>query len=290
MYFSEQDQQRVQYASLGVGLVLLIALLATGGYIPSPPYWIPIDRRFNTGLALTFLLFMGAPALIEWINNRYLSGVEENLPLFLRDITNEVQSGVPLMFALETASTRDYGPITKPLRQTMNRINVTSDIENSLIWFGNQLVLSQAKRLSLVLIEAYSTGGLITEILETSHEIFEVLSKHKSDREGLTSPYLYIVYLGNAVFLIISWVLHSKFLTPMAEIALDPNVQATGLVSSLFNLDYYWAILFWAAILESIVGGLIGGKIKHGKMSKGFAYASLLLLFTVVFFNSGLFR
>ena len=290
MYFSEQDQRNVRITSIGVGLVLIIAILATGNYIPSPPYWISTDRRFNTGLSLSLLLIMGAPALIEWINNRYLNQVEDYLPLFLRDITNEVQSGVPLMFALENASKREYGPITMPLRRTMNRINITSDIESSLIWFGDQLVLPQAKRLSLILIEAYSTGGVVTDILEATNEIFTVLSKHKSDREGLTNPYLYIVYLGTVVFLIISWVMHTKFLIPLSEISLDPNIQATGLVSGLFNVDYYWAILFWAAVIESIVGGLLGGKIKYGSLSKGLSYASVLLFLTIAFFNSGLFR
>lgn len=290
VYFDEKNKQMVQYASFGVGIILFILIFITGGYVPRAPFWIPIDRRINTGLALSILIMMGAPALIEWINNQFLNDVEENLPLFLRDLTNEVQSGVPLMFALESASTKDYGQITKPLRQTMNRINVTSDIEGSLTWFGNQLVIPQAKRLSLVLIEAYSTGGVITEILETSHDIFSVLSKHKSDREGLTNPYLYIVYLGTVVFLIISWVLQTKFLVPLAEIASDPNIQSTGLVSAIFNVEYYWAVLFWAAVLEAIVGGLLGGKIKHGKILKGLSYASVLLLGTIVFFNSGMFR
>lgn len=172
----------------------------------------------------------------------------------------------------------------------MNRINVTSDVESSLLWFGEQLVVPQAKRLALVLIEAYSTGGVITEILEASHEIFSILSKHKSDREGLTNPYLYIVYLGNFVFLIISWVLQTRFLMPLADIASDPNIQATNLVSATFNTEYYWAILFWASVMEAVVGGLLGGKIKHGKLSKGLSYASVLLLVTIFFFNSGLFR
>lgn len=290
VYFDEKSKQMVQYASIGVGVILFVLIFVMSGYVPGPPFWIPISRRLNTGLALSILLMMGAPALIEWVNNQFLDDVEVHLPLFLRDLTNEVQSGVPLMFALESASTKDYGQITKPLRRTMNRINVTADIEGSLQWFGEQLVIPQAKRLSLVLIEAYSTGGVVTEILETSHEIFTVLSKHKSDREGLTNPYLYIVYLGTVVFLIISWVLQTKFLVPLADIASDPTIQSTGLVSAIFNVEYYWAILFWAAVLEAIVGGLLGGKIKHGKILKGLSYASVLLLVTIVFFNSVLFR
>lgn len=288
VYFDEKKTRLLQYISLAAGILLLVAIILSTGYVPGPPYWIPVDRRINTGLALSFLIIMGGPAILEWSNTRYLKSVEENLPLFLRDITNMVHSGVPLMFALENASTKDYGPITTPLRRTMNRINVTSDIEGSLIWLGDQLVIPSAKRLTSVLIEAYNTGGRVTDILESSLEIFSVLTKHNSEREGLTNSYIYVVYLGTGVFLIICWVLLSKFLAPLSELTLDPNMQASGLVSSFFNLNYYWAILFWAAVIEAIVGGLLGGKIKYGRLSKGLSFASFLLGITVVFFNYAL--
>ena len=289
IYFDEREAHTIRIASLSIGFILLVLILLTGGYYPESPYWIPLSRRINTGLGLSLLLMLIAPSFVEWNNGRYLNAVEENLPLFLRDITNEVQSGVPLMFAMETASTHDYGPITQPLQQTMDRINVTSDIEGSLLWFGEKLVIPQAKRLSLILIEAYSTGGRVTDILESSLEMFTILANFKSERDSLTNPYLSIVYLGNVVFLIISWVLLKRFLLPLSELNVDINVQASGLVSNIFNLDYYWAVLFWAAVIESIVGGLIGGKIKHGKLNKGLFYACILLLITIFFFNSWLF-
>ena len=289
IYFDEKQVQLVQIASIVIGLILLVLIFLTGSYFPASPYWIPLSRSINTGLALSILLMMIAPAYIDWTNNKYITAVEENLPLFLRDITNEVQSGVPLMFAMETASTHDYGPITEPLQQTMDRINVTSDIEGSLMWFGERLVIPQAKRLSLILIEAYSTGGRVTDILESSLEMFTILANFKGERDSLTTPYMYIVYLGDFVFLIISWVLLTKFLIPLSTITSDVNVQASGLVSNVFNVDYYWAVLFWAAVIESVVGGFIGGKIRHGKLSKGLIYACILLLVTILFFNSGLF-
>jgi archaeal flagellar protein FlaJ len=290
IYYDKKQIQIVQIASLVIGSILIVLIFLTAGYFPSEPYWIPLSRNLNTGLAMSILLIMLTPAFIDWANNRYIMAVEENLPQFLRAITNEVQSGVPLMFAMETASTHDYGPISQPLQQTMDRINITSDIEGSLLWFGERLVIPQAKRLSLILIEAYSTGGRVTDILESSLEMFTILDNFKRERNSLTSPYLYIVYLGNFVFLIISWVLLTKFLTPLATITSDVNVQSSGLVSNLFSVDYYWGVLFWAAVIESVVGGFIGGKIKYGKLSKGLVYACVLLLVTIFFFNSGLFR
>lgn len=288
-YFEDRYINYVQYASVAVGLILFIGFLFTGDYFPEPPYWIPLSRRVNNGFALSILIMIAPSAILQWSNDRYFEAVEDNLPLFLRDVTNEVRSGVPLMFALESVSGNDYGPISDPLLRAMNRINVTSDIENSLIWLGDQLVVPQAKRLTLILVEAYNTGGRVTDILNSSLEMFTILSKHKQEREELTSPYLFIVYLGTSVFLIISLILLTKFLAPMSLMTLDPNLQASGLVSSYFNLDYYWGILFWAAVLEATIGGLLGGKIKHGSLSKGLSYASILLAVTIIFFNSWLF-
>ncbi len=232
---------------------------------------------------------MLAPAYIEWSNSRYISAVEENLPNLLRDITNEIQSGVPLMFALEGATKNDYGPITEPLLMTMNRINFTADIEGSFSWFGDRLVVPQGKRLSLILTEAYNTGGNLTDILVSSHEIFSILSDFKEERESLSTPYLYVIYLGLFVFLTISWVLITRFLGPISEMVGDQNIQSVDLISGFFNIDYYWAILFWASVMESIVGGLIGGKIKYGKLGRGVIYASIMLSITILFFNSRLF-
>jgi flagellar protein FlaJ len=290
MYFKERKVSIVQKASFSVGFMVLLTLFFLSKYIPTAPYWVPLSRNVNNGFALSILLMMIAPAFVEWSNSRYIRAVEKNLPKFLRDITNEVQSGVPLMFALEKASTQNYGPISAPLQQTMNRISVTSDIETSLKWFGEKLVTPQAKRLSLILIEAYNTGGNITDILESSLEIFSLLSKQKKDRESLTTPYQYVVYLGTFVFLIISWVILEKFLVPLSELTQNTELVTAGLVSDFFNINYYWSILFWAAVLESIAGGLIGGKIKFGKLSKGLVYACFLLMITILYFNSWLFN
>lgn len=289
-YFDEDIVKIVQITSVLAGTILFILIFITGGYFPAPPYWIPLSRRLNTGFALCFLLMMLVPAYLEWENDRYVSSVEKNLPRLLRDITDEIQSGVPLMFALEDTSRNDYGPISEPLLMTMNRINVTSDLEGSFSWLGEKLVIPQGKRLSLILTEAYNTGGNLKDILESSHEIFSILSDFKEERESLSTPYLYVIYLGLFVFLTISWVLLTRFLAPISELVGNTNIQSADLVSGFFNLNYYWAVLFWASVIESIVGGLIGGKIKHGKISRGFIYASVLLAITILFFNSRLFR
>jgi flagellar protein FlaJ len=289
IYIGENKARKIQVISVILGILIIGILFMTTSYSPESPFWIPLERRLNTGLALSILIMMGPQALVEWTNKRFIRGVEKRLPIFLRDITNGVQAGVPLMLAIEDASLNDYGPVNYPLRIAINRINVTSDIEDSFLNLGRQLITPQAMRLSYILIEAFGTGGSVIEILETSLDTFTKLSKHRNERETLVNPYLYVVFLGNFIFLLISWVLIEKFLRTMLTSITEISVQSSGLFTTDINMNYYWSILFWAAIIESIVGGLIGGKIKYGMLRQGLIFSCVLLLITILFFNSPLF-
>lgn len=91
---------------------------------------------------------------MEYSNSRWLRGIDMNAPRLLRDVTETVQSGVPLFRALEEASTRDYGPISKHLETAMVKFNLTSDLERSLKWLGEILVRPLRKRTTTIIIEA----------------------------------------------------------------------------------------------------------------------------------------
>ena len=289
IYISKPNSRKIQIISVVLGILLISILFITSTYTPKPPFWIPLDRRLNSGLVLSILIMICPYAIVEWNNYRFQKIVNKQLPVFLRDVTNKVQAGVPLMVAIEDSSYNDYGPLNLPLRMTISRINLSSDLEKSFLSFGEELITPQAMRLSHILIESYNTGGSIVEILETSLDTFVKLIETRNDRENLVNPYITVVFLGNFVFLLISWVLLNKFLGSMAEVLLDTSIQSSGLFTSNFNLNYYWSILFWAATIESIVGGIVGGKIKYGTLRNGLFFSSILMIITLIFFNSPLF-
>lgn len=285
VYIEDRYRRIIFAASAAVSVLVLGAIILGTGFVPGPPYWIPIDMKINTAFASVVLLFLLAPTIVEFNNAKYLRGVERNLPRLLRDITDEVASGIPLMFALENATSNNYGPITDPLRQTVIRINTTANIEESFTWLAGKLIHPQARQFSVVMQEAYNTGGRITDILESSFELFTTLDRFREERNSLTGPYMMIVYLGTLVFLATSRVLLVNFIKPLTDIAGDDVMSGSGLVSEVLTYGYYKSILFWAAVAESVSGGVLGGKIRYGRIYSGLQYAAILLLITILFFN-----
>lgn len=286
MYFNRRYKIAVYSISITLVIVLFVLILLQGVYVPSKPYFIPIDQKLNNALVLGLILALTPPAILEFNNSRWMHGVDKNIPRLLRDVTESVRSGVPFIAALEDASSRDYGPVSKPLESAMVKFNLTSDLEGALTGLGDRLIRPVAKRMSIILLEAYETGGRIIDVLNTSVNLFTSLHEYREERDTQMRPYILIVYLSSLVFLVISWVILIQFLAPLSQSQADPLVVQSGLLKNVLDIHYYKSILFWAAVMEALFGGIVAGKIRGGRISAGLIHSVLLLIITITFFNS----
>jgi flagellar protein FlaJ len=285
MYFDKKQKMAVSAVSISVFIMLMFLLIVQGVYFPQPPYFIPVSQRINNAIVLGLIVAFIFPAILEVNNMKWLTGVDKNTPRLLLDITESVRSGVPLIKSLEDASTRNYGPISRPLSTAMTKFRLTSDFKGALESLGNTLFRPVVRRMNTILLEAYETGGHIIDVLDTSVTLFSKIAEHREERQSQTRPYIFIVYLGALIFLIISYVILVQFIGPLHNMALDPSLKGTGVLSSLLDVNYYKSILFWAATLQAIGGGLVAGKIGTGRISAGMIHIVFLLSITILFFN-----
>jgi len=286
VYFERRHKLAVWAVSLAVASTLCALIVLCGVYIPSEPYFIPLSQSLNNSIVLSLIVALAFPAIVEFNNNRWLRGVDTNIPRLLRDVTEAVRSGVPLFNALEDASARDYGPVSKPLEAAMVKFNLTSDLEGSLVWLGERLIRPAAKRMSTILIEAYETGGRIMDVLDVSVDLFTSLAEYRVERDSQMRPYVLVAYLGSFVFLVISWVILVQYLAPLAAASADPFMAQAGILQNVLEINYYKAIMLWAAVMEALLGGLVAGKISEGRISAGLIHSVLLLVITFAFFNA----
>lgn len=285
MYFNLKSRIAVSAVSISVALTLVIISITQGLYTPTAPYFIPISQRLNNYFSLGILIILLSPAIMEYNNSRIRRGIDVNTPRLLKDLTEAVKSGVPLFRALEEASTRDYGPISKPLESAMVKFRLTLDLNESLRWLGKKLDRPSIKRMCVILIGANQTGGDIVDILSTSTDMLTNLAEYREERYSQMKPYTFIVYLGTTIFLIISWLILVRFLSPLAVSTTDSIIGQSNVISNILEINFYKSILFWAAMFEAIFGGLVAGKITEGRINSGFIHSVILVFLTVIFFN-----
>ncbi len=286
MFFQKKHKTAVWAVSITLFIVFTTLLIIQGIYIPIPPYFIPISQRVNNSIALNLFVALLIPAILENNNIGWLRKVEENTPRALLDITEGVRSGIPLLDAMEDATHRNYGPVSKELKRSMIKFRMTSDLKRSLDSLGVNLIRPIVKRMNTILLVANEMGGQIIDVLDASVLLFTDIAEYQDQRRTQLKPYILIVYFGLFIFLAIGYVILVTFLGPLSNMAMDPMIAGSGILENLQQIYYYKSILFWAAIIQSIFGGLVAGKISEGFLSAGLKHIVLLMLITIIFFNA----
>jgi flagellar protein FlaJ len=285
MYFKPKYRKAVWAVSGSVGVSIMLIPILLGLYTPQAPYIIPLSQRVNNTMAFGLIIAFAFPAIVEFSNYRWGRQIDRNIPRLLRDVAEAVRSGVTLPKALEQASQRDYGPISKELEHTISMFILGASWEDSLMSLAQRLRRPNALRLSTILIEAHQTGGKMIEVLDTSVDLFSSLNEYKEEQYSNMRPYMMTIYMATIIFLIIAYVVLHQFLTPLSAASTGILVEESGLLAGVLDINYYTSILFWASIIESIFGGLIAGKIGDRTLSAGLRHSVILTIVALAFFN-----
>lgn len=288
MYFEQKHRIAVWAVSGSVGLAVMLVPVILGLYAPERPYLIPLSQKTNNIMAFGLIIAFAPPSMVEFSNYTWGKQVDRNVPRLLRDITEAVRSGLALPRAVEEASQRDYGPISRELERAVSMFILGASWEESLMSLAHHLRRPSALRLSTILIEAHQTGGRIVDVLKASVNLFSSLEEYKEEQFSNMRPYIVTVYMAAIIFLAISHVILYEFLAPLYQVSTGATVEEPGLLTGVLNINYYTSILFWASIIESVFGGLIAGKMGQKSLSAGLLHSVILLAVTLVFFNISL--
>ncbi len=285
MYFKKKYRVAVWAVSCAVGFSLILFSVLSGQYAPQMPYVVPLSQKVNNILAFGLLIALAFPAVVEFNNCRWGRQVDRNIPRLLRDISEAVRSGMTLPKALEEASKRDYGPLSKEIEHVSAMFILGASWEEALLSFAQRVKRPTTLRLATILIEANQTGGRTMDVLDASVDLFSSLDEHKEEQNSNMRPYMATIYMATIIFLIIAYVVLHQFLVPLQAATASTGVSETGLLTNLLDINYYASILFWACIIESIFNGVIAGKIGDGALSAGLRHSVILILVTVIVFN-----
>jgi flagellar protein FlaJ len=285
LFFEKRIRIAVLAVSVSVGVSVALIPLLLRFYVPEAPYFIPVSQKVNNAIALGLVIALAFPATVEFGNYQWGRQVERNIPRFLRDVAEAVRSGVTLPRAIEEASQRDYGPLSKELERVMAMFVLGAGWEEAVMSLSRRIKRPIAARLATILIEANETGGRISEVLDASVELFSSLDDFREEQLNNMRPYLFTIYMAAIIFLVIAYVVLNQFLVPLSAAAKQSAQGATGMMSAVLDTNYYASILFWASMIESFFGGFVAGKIGDRSYSAGLRHSVILSVLTLVFFN-----
>ncbi len=241
---------------------------------------------FDRFLLLGGILALVPPTIVYFFDGRRRDRIDNAIPHLIRDIADAGRSGMTLTRAIEISSERDYGPLTKELKKLMAKISFRVPLEKALQYFADRTGTMLSRRTSMLVAEANKSGGDIQESMESVAKHVQEIQYMERKRRATLKPFIGVMYISFAVFLVTVYLLISSFFKQLAT----TNFGGAGAVGGIgFNfvslpLPKITAVFLYMAMIEAAFAGLVGGKMASGYIKDGLKHAILLMLICFITF------
>ena len=221
------------------------------------------------------------------VYNRYRlrKELETQFLIFIRDLTDSINTGMTLPLALENCSKRDYMALSPYVNDMTSQVNWGIPFEKALKSFSRKTNLIIIKRAVTTIIETYKVGGKISDTLTAVGKSLLTIDKIKTERTASVHGQIVTSYLIYFVFIFILIVLQ-VFLIP----ALIPTAQAVPGVSFMPSAvpaptQLYTQSFVNFIIIQGFFAGLVTGKMAEGSIVAGLKHSILLITIGYTIFS-----
>src|SRR6266851_6502673 len=238
-----------------------------------------------------FALFAGIlalvpPAIMYFMDSRRRDAIDNNIPHLIRDIADAGRSGMTLTRAIEISAERDYGPLTKEIQKLMAKVSFRVPLEKALQFFADRTGTMLSRRTAMLVSEANKSGGDIQESMESIAKHIQEIQYLERKRRATLRPFIGVMYISFAVFLVTVYLLISSFFKQLANTTFGGSSSVGGVGFNFISLPLpkITAVFLYMAMIEALFAGLVGGKMATGYLKDGLKHAILLMMICFVTF------
>ncbi len=240
-----------------------------------------------------FLLFAGIialipPALVYMAQAKRRDAIDNNIPHLIRDIADAGRSGMTLTRSIEISAEREYGPLTSELKKLIAKISFRVPLERALQYFADATGTTLARRSAMLIAEANKSGGDIQESMESVAKHVQEIQYLERKRRATLRPFIGVMYISFAVFLVTVYLLISSFFKQLANTTFGGGASSSGFGAGFsfvsLPLDKITAVFLYMAMVEALFAGFVGGKMASGYLKDGLKHAILLMMICFVTF------
>jgi len=207
--------------------------------------------------------------------------IEEEFPEFLRDIVQGTRAGMSLPQAIENTETGSYGALDEYIEKMSAQLEWGIPFDEVLENFGSEIDSPLIKRSVDTIIQAYSSGGNIQDVLESVGENIRSIKQLREERQSqlygemITGYIVYFIFIGILIAL-------TTFLLPNlanASESLGGGLSILGNSgggSLQENISLYEDWFSRLVFIQALFSGIIIGKLSEGELKAGIKHSAIL--------------
>ena len=256
--------KNITIISATAGVIFLVASLIF--YLTSPV----LDYM----VVIAFVIGVLPPGIASIIHGRWKSKIEKAMPEFLRDLATASRTGMPLQVALEHSANRNYGPLTLELKSLVSQMSWGMNFNQALMEFSKRIDITVVNKATVLIIEAGRHGGDLSNIFDSTAAYVDNVNAWSAKRRMQTMPYVAIFYFSVFIFLFIIIIISNMIFLPITQM----SETSSGLIKPILAPNEARRVFLHTALLESLFGGLLAGKINEDSFLGGLKHAAILAI------------
>lgn len=208
-------------------------------------------------------------AITEYMRFLTKKDIEERFPYFLRDVAENMRTGMTLPQAITATKDTFYGALTPHVKRMVTQIDWGVPFDGILNNFSRNSTKT-VKRAVSTIIETHRGGGDIAEIFDSvgksTAEISNIMKERSSTiyNQMLTGYIIFFLFIGILIIL---------------QVLLIPSFYSFSPESDLENLAQFYLDTFKILVLlQGFFAGLVIGKMSEGNIVAGIKHSLILIV------------
>lgn len=201
-FFKEEDyepgystEDKVVFGSIATAGVIIVV----GVFL-----YMSISDRIGGMLMILGLLVGVLPyGILSFLKNRAVREMEDQFPVFLKDLAESKRGGMTIMRAFESSRQSDYGRLNREVRKVHQEMSWGIPFPEVMERFSRRMKDSAVIQESLsIIIQSFESGGNITQTIESvaddSGKLRDVIQEKDAKlRQQLVIMYvIYFLFIG----------------------------------------------------------------------------------------------
>ena len=259
--------RKVQYVVGGFTTLLFLVFAGFG-------YTLFMSKIINEFYLHVFIAGGLAIALIPSafmliILDRRRNEIDKMLPRVLDDIGEGLQAGMTLIESIEESSKRDYGFISRELKQLVAQMSWGVPIDVAFQNFANSIGTDMSRKTTTLILSAMELGGDLSLVFTNTSMFLRKMLDAKADRNDQLATFVSIIYVTLGVFIVMMVMLYSSLGQLLSIQSPIVKIQITK--------EQLKLLLYDLAIMEAFFGGLIASKLSAGSIYPGLKHSIIMM-------------
>ncbi len=238
------------------------------------------SNSINVVLILPFILFLTPYLVMKLYDLKKVEAKMQVIPRFLRDVVDNVESGMDLISAIKTTTGNEYSVLNEDIAKLSNQLSWGIDFDDAFLNFAKNVGSHHLKKDFTLIVEARKVGGHVEKLLRELSEKINTENLIIKQRKSNLASNTFTGYISFLIFiLIIILVYNNLFLelgTSMGgEQNSEVNNQKLAVYLTLFTLLSYEL---------AILSGFLFGMMQESNIISGAPHVVILMLITFIGF------